>query len=159
MAICDPDKSIGMLVSDIGRLLRKTFDERIREETGITGAQWNVLVQLNREDGLTQSMLADLLEIEGSSLIRHIDNLQEQGLIRRRIDAADRRTNRIFLTPAAEDLFDRAQGMIEKFRSELLAGIAPQDLDKTLACLGKIKQNAQSLQQDKTREKKKWAKS
>ncbi len=145
--ICDHDKSFGLLVSDIGRLLRKLFDGRIREKTGLSSAQWAVLLQLRLEDGLTQIKLAEMVEIEQSSLVRHLDNLEQMGLIKR-VPAADRRINNIHLTPASGDIFKKVSDVVIPLRDELLKDIDQKDLDTTLACLRQVKEKALSMQQE-----------
>ena len=145
---CDHDKSFGLLVSDIGRLLRRLFDGRIREQTGLSSAQWAVLLQLKREDGQTQIKLAEHVEIEQSSLVRHLDNLEQMNLIRRVPSTTDRRQNHIYLSPASEDVFDKVADVVIPLRDRLLADINPQDLETTLACLRLVKTKALSLEQE-----------
>lgn len=147
---CDQDKSFGLLVYDIGRLLRRLFDERIRAGAGLSGAQWAVLFQLRRDDGLTQIRLAEQVEIEQSSLVRHLDNLEQMKLIRRMPDAADRRINHVHLTPAGNDICARVFDIVSPLRDELLKDIDPKDLETTLACLRHVKAKALSLQQENT---------
>ena len=55
--------SLGFLISDVSRLMRRRFDERARE-VGATRAQWRTLTTLSRNEGLNQGALADLLEVE-----------------------------------------------------------------------------------------------
>lgn len=145
---CDHDKSFGLLVSDIGRLLRRLFDDRIRDGVGLTSAQWNVLLHLNREDGQTQIKLAEHLEIEQSSLVRHLDNLEQMGLIKRVHSTTDRRINQVFLTSETEGIFDRVLNVVGPLRDELLKDIDPKDLETTLTCLRQVKAKALSLQEE-----------
>lgn len=53
--------SIGFLISDVSRLMRRRFDERARL-IGVTRTQWRVLKFLQRGEGINQGDLADLLE-------------------------------------------------------------------------------------------------
>ena len=53
----DPDSSIGFLISDVARLLRRVYDRRV-EPLGLTRAQWRVLVHLHRREGVSQTALA-----------------------------------------------------------------------------------------------------
>jgi len=52
--------NFGFLTADVARLLRKLFDQRMGT-LGLTRAQWRVIVQLRRHQGLSQSDLAELL--------------------------------------------------------------------------------------------------
>jgi MarR family transcriptional regulator for hemolysin len=50
--------------------------------------------------GLSQRELADGMGIGGPALVRHIDRLEAEGLVRRDRDEHDRRVMRVTLTPA-----------------------------------------------------------
>ena len=81
--------SIGFLISDVSRLLRRRFDERARL-IGVTRPQWRALTALSRQEGMQQGALAELLEVEPITLCRMVDRLEEAGLVERRRDPADR---------------------------------------------------------------------
>src|SRR5216684_1283328 len=59
----DPERSFGFLLHDVARLLRKRFDQRARA-LGLSRSQWQVLAHLSRHEGINQSGLAEILEIE-----------------------------------------------------------------------------------------------
>ncbi|MBI1216492.1 MAG: MarR family transcriptional regulator [Alphaproteobacteria bacterium] len=149
MQAFDERKSFGLLIMDIGRLLRKLFDARIREQVGISSAQWAVLLQLAREDGPTQSALAEQIEIEQSSLVRHIDNLEQMQLIERRADAADRRTNRIHLTEKGEAFILKVKEVVTPLREELFGHLGAEQEATTLKTLNDIKSRAEKLFSEK----------
>jgi DNA-binding MarR family transcriptional regulator len=92
---------IGFLISDVARLMRASFDRRVRA-IGLTRAQWQVLVRLHRRPGITQSELAELLEVERATAGRLVDRLERKHWVERRADATDRRINRLHLTAEAE---------------------------------------------------------
>src|ERR1051325_1047071 len=81
------------------RFLRNYIDHRAKER-GTTRAPWIVLFRLRDQEGLSQVDLADVLELQPISLVRLLDRLVEHGLLQRRADPKDRRTNRLFLTRA-----------------------------------------------------------
>ena len=91
------DRNFGLILHDVARLLRTNFDRRVRD-LGLTRSQWWVLTHLYREDGLTQTELAELMEIERPSLGRLLDRLEAKNWIRRGNDPSDRRVNRVYLT-------------------------------------------------------------
>ena len=66
-----------------------------------------MLVRLDRSEGLKQSELAEILDLQPISLTRLLDRLAENGLIERRADPNDRRANRLYLTPAARPLLEQ----------------------------------------------------
>src|ERR1700755_3539395 len=109
--------SLGFLISDVSRLMRRRFDERARQ-LGATRAQWRTLTMLSRNEGTNQGALAELLEVEPITLCRMIDRLEESGLVGRRRDPADRRAWQLFLTekstPMLADLRVTADDLFEQ---------------------------------------------
>src|SRR3546814_7873715 len=95
MASYDLERSLGFLLNDVSRLIRKRFDERARE-LGLTRAQWRVLGHLRRYEGYKQASLAEIMENEKVTLGRHIDRLEEAGWGGRRRDPAGRRARRLY---------------------------------------------------------------
>ena len=100
------NRELLFLISDVGRLLRTRADQKARL-TGMTRAQWAVLLRLERMEGLMQSDLAYELDIQPITLTRLVDRLCESGLIERRPDPRDRRAKLLFLTPAARPLLEQ----------------------------------------------------
>lgn len=115
--------SLGFLISDVSRLMRRRFDERARA-IGVTRAQWRTLVVLSRNEGINQGGLADLLEVEPITLCRMVDRLAEAGLVERRRDPADRRAWRIHLTDAARPLLEQLRGIADQMIAQALEGIS-----------------------------------
>ena len=93
-------------ISDVARMLR-TYADYKASQFGITRAQWVVLVRLDRFEGIKQSELAEMLDLQPITLTRLLDRLCDSGLIERRPDPADRRVKRLFLMPAARPLLER----------------------------------------------------
>lgn len=89
-------RDVGWLIYDVSRLLMRSFERRVRE-VGLTPQQWRVLVQISREEGQTQTQIAEETEIARAPLGRLLDRLEEQGVIERRQDPDDRRAKRIYL--------------------------------------------------------------
>jgi MarR family transcriptional regulator for hemolysin len=85
---------------EVQRVLRLYADKEARRY-GLTRAQWAVLAKLERTEGLKQTEIADLMEMQPITLTRLIDKLCDAGLIERRSDETDRRVNRLYLTEAA----------------------------------------------------------
>jgi DNA-binding MarR family transcriptional regulator len=116
--------SLGFLISDVSRLMRRRFDERARL-IGVTRAQWRTLVTLSRHEGINQGGLADLLEVEPITLCRMVDRLEEAALVERRRDPADRRAWQIFLTPKALPVLDQLRGLGDVLIEGALEGLSP----------------------------------
>jgi len=136
----DFDRSIGFLISDVARLLRRDFDRRVKD-LGLTRTQWLVLAHLFRQDGQTQSELATELEMERAPLGRIIDRLEENGWIKRTADPKDRRVNRVQLTNKFEPHKDDLLLAAEKLYETAFADIPNDDLERMIDNLQRAKQN------------------
>ncbi len=80
----------------------------------MTRAQWAVLVRLQRFEGVNQSELAEMLDLQPITLARLVDKLCSLGLVERRDDAKDRRANRLFLTQKATPTLERLGALGEE---------------------------------------------
>lgn len=133
-------ETLGFLVSDVARLMRRRFDERARK-SGATGPQWRTLKILERHEGLNQGQIAELLEVEPITCCRMIDRLEEAGLVERRRDPADRRAWRIYLTekarPVLAELHDIAGAMLEA----ALNGLDASQREALIASLNVVRAN------------------
>ena len=136
----DPRNSLGFLLHDAQRLLRKEFEAR-GSEYGLSSAQWRLLVLLVKEDGATQARLADLLEIEPISVSRLIDRMEEGGWVERRADANDRRVRMVFATKQARAAFDKVKSLASDLYDTALAGLSAEERETLLHGLRTICDN------------------
>src|SRR5438552_4477825 len=102
----DWDLRLGFLIHDVSRLRRSAFD-RVLKPLNVTRSQWWVLAYLSREDGMTQSQLAEELDLGKVAMGGLIDRLEKSEFGRREPDATDRRVNRVFLEPKSKQLIAR----------------------------------------------------
>jgi DNA-binding MarR family transcriptional regulator len=132
--------TLGFLLHDCARLLRKRFEQNARD-LGLTRSQWQVLAFLARNEGIHQSGLADLLDIEPITLVRLIDKLESRGLVERRRHEKDRRIWLLFLTEAAHPLLEAMLVIGERTRAEALVGLTGEDRERLLSMLTVMKEN------------------
>jgi DNA-binding MarR family transcriptional regulator len=129
---------------ETSRLLHLYVDERARK-AGTTRAQWSVLGRLRREEGITQADLAGRLELQPISLVRLIDRLVDQGLVERRIDPADRRAWRLFLTVEGHRMVSDLDPVGHAIREEILEGLADDDMHRVSEMLSNMKNRLKDL--------------
>ena len=127
-------------INDVARMIRTYADQKARQ-FGITRAQWVVLVRLDRFEGLKQSELADMLDLQPITLTRLLDRLSASGLIERRADPNDRRANRLYLTPAARPLLEQLGELGEELMTTALAGVDRDSIERMVAQLATVKEN------------------
>lgn len=142
------NREFGFILNDVARLLR-TYADYKAAQFGITRAQWAVLVRLERSEGLNQTELADILDLQPITLTRLLDKLSDSGLIERRPDPGDRRAKRLFLTPAARPLLKRLAELGEETMTSTLAGIEHDGIEKMVSQLALVKENLRRLIQQR----------
>jgi MarR family transcriptional regulator, transcriptional regulator for hemolysin len=132
--------TLGFLLHDVARLLRRRFEQNARD-SGLRRSQWQVLAYLANNEGINQSGLADLLEIEPITLGRIVDRLQARGLIERHPDPSDRRAWLLHLTAAARPKLSQLRRLGEVTRGEALAEVPAADTERLLKTLQTLKAN------------------
>lgn len=141
--------NIGFLISDISRLIRRTFDERAKE-IGVTRPQWRALTWLKRHEGINQSALAEMLELDAMTLCRMVDRLQDAQLVERRPDPSDRRAWQLFLTTKGIALSDQLEPIGEQLLQEALTDMPGKDREQLLGLLELFRSNLQSIDEADT---------
>src|SRR5919205_4107633 len=121
-------------LSVTSRKLRTLFDARVRAR-GLTLARARTLMHLARKDGMTQTELAEILEVEGPTLVRLLDGLEAQGLTERRPVEGDRRAKQIALTQEGRTLAMEVTRLGDELREEVLAEIPEADLIAAAAAM------------------------
>ena len=115
----------------------------------ITPEQWSVLMFLWQQDGVTQREIADATYKDKPSITRLIDNLERQGLLYRKQDNVDRRTNKIFLTQAGQDLHKSARVVTLGTMQTALNGLNKQEIEQAQYLLKKVFSNIQEPESSK----------
>ena len=129
--------SLSYRVSLIARTQRTRFDQRARS-IGITLSQWRAIFAISIDEGTSQRRIAETIDIGDVAAGRLVDRLVDNGWVERRADPADRRTHRLYLTPAARPLIDRLAALGQSEEAMALEGLDPRDIDVALAVLDRI---------------------
>lgn len=135
-----PAREFGFALHDVARLLRTYADQRARV-MNMTRAQWAVLTRLQRFEGVNQSELAEMLDLQPITLARLVDKLCALGLVERRDDARDRRANRLFLTQKATPTLERLGALGEELMGRALAGLDAEAIAQMIDRMKHIKIN------------------
>lgn len=127
-------------IAETAHALKRAFDRRAAT-LGVTRAQWKVLFRLQRQPGLRQVELADMLDIEPITLSRIVDRLEEAGWVARRADPADRRAWRLEVTAKAQPLIVKLRTLAEELMEQAFAGLTEPELELMRGKLTKIREN------------------
>ena len=98
----DPDRSIGYLIRVINQAALSRLEPAVASE-GISYTQWQVLVSIFFDRGLTCAALARDLSHDKGAMTRLVDGLEARGLVTRERNVGDRRVFDLTLTEAGRD--------------------------------------------------------
>jgi DNA-binding MarR family transcriptional regulator len=126
------------LLHDVARLLRVDADKRARQH-GMTRAQWAILIWLERQPGISQKELSEILEVEPISVARLIDRLEARGMVERRPDPRDRRIWRLHLLPAGRGQLQEIDLQRADITRIVTAGIDKESLEIMTEALIRMK--------------------
>jgi DNA-binding MarR family transcriptional regulator len=139
----DVETDVLILLYDVARHMRTHADQMAREH-GLTRAQWIILVRLERRPDLSQNELAAIAEVAPITVARLVDRLEALGLIKRCIDAEDRRIWRLRLTPAATPVLRDIKRFRKKLYAIMTRGIDDARMRALQHGLRKMKENISS---------------
>lgn len=139
------DISFGYLLNDVTLLFRKHFDRRA-VKFGLTRAQWRATKMLYYREGLRQTELAELLEMEPIAVGRVIDRLQAAGFVERRPDPKDRRAWRLYVTDQARGVIADMELIAQGLRKDATIGVDVAEMEQAMGVLNRIKENLQALE-------------
>lgn len=123
-----PRLRLGMQLVGVARRWRTALDQDLAA-LGLSDATWSPLMHIARAgDGLSQKDLAARIGVDGSSLVRVIDILSTKGLIERRQEATDRRTNHLHLTEAGRAAVATIQTELTRLEEAMLADLSDADI-------------------------------
>lgn len=135
-----PEQSLGFVLNDVARLMKRNFNRRV-QELDLTQAQWQALIHISRNQGMKQSELADILEVQPISIGRLIDRMEAAGWVERRPDPADRRAINLYLTDKAEPILTKMQKHGSAVRAQALNGISETEQEIMLRALFVMRKN------------------
>ena len=134
------ERNFGFLVHDIARLMRMNYDRRVKR-LGLTRSQWWVINNLYRNDGLTQTELAEALDIERASLGRLLDRLEANGWVQREPCSRDRRAKRIRLASEVGPVMREMRAIAAGLRRDAMSGFTADEQEAFVDVLLAIKAN------------------
>lgn len=134
-----PERNIGFLIHDVARLMRTAFDRRMYP-LGLTRSQWWVLAHLRRRDGVSQTELAEELDLGKVTLGGLIDRLEANGWVERKPDAKDRRAKRIFLADKSEGVIAHMTRASADLIHDVTEGLSEREFNQMLDILTEFKE-------------------
>ena len=138
-------RNFGFVLNDVRRRFVERFEQRAGEFS-LTLPQCRVLATLYRNEGASQSKLAQIADVEPMSMVRILDHMEKEGWLERRVDPHDRRARRLFLTDNAKPLLEQIWRLSDLTSTEAFAGIGRGERAAFVAVLERIQANLGAIQ-------------
>ncbi|EPU5204181.1 MarR family winged helix-turn-helix transcriptional regulator [Listeria monocytogenes] len=139
--MADRQESLAKAIAIIHRS-ESTFKNKKLLDTGLNIGQLRYLWTLYKEDGISQESMAKRFMVDKASVTRHIKRLEELGMIRREIDAKDRRIQRIFVTETGFQMRDLIEEVTAEWSALLTANFSEKEKDDLMHLIGRLSDNA-----------------
>jgi len=128
-----PDSPIGerfsAAVHNTARGWRLLIDKQLKH-LGIGQAGWMTIAMIAKSaEPMSQRALADLVGVEGPSMVSMLDRLEREGLVTRAPSPTDRRVKLVHLTDAGTTLYKQVKEQANAVRLALLGDIDPARLE------------------------------
>jgi DNA-binding MarR family transcriptional regulator len=104
-----------------------TAEVHEREKTGLRHLEFGVMIRVHDTPGLDQNSLAERLALDRTTISTLVFRLEQQGLIERAVNGADRRARVLRLTPSGTALHDRIRVKTEQAQEKMLAVLPPAE--------------------------------
>jgi len=137
------EENIGLLIHDVGRLLRVLYDRQMAS-IGLTRSQWWLLTYLYFKDGINQKDLASLMDIEKAPLSRLLDRMEIKGWILRKNETKDRRIKNIYLSESVKPLIGSMRKKAAEYREDSLSVLSDEELNSLRNLLQTLKTDLSS---------------
>ncbi|MDH6113768.1 DNA-binding MarR family transcriptional regulator [Kitasatospora sp. MAP12-15] len=121
------DTSLGQLFAHAARLSGSVWLRLLNDRLGIGWTAFNVLRQLDSEDGQTSKDIARVAMVAAPTLTGVVDTMEKDGLIERRRSETDRRVVRLFLTEAGRQRLAMSAGELSERFDVLFEPVDPAD--------------------------------
>ena len=110
-----------LAVMRLARILRQKAQDQI------TPSQLSALVSVERDGPVTLGELAALESVQPPTMTRIVVALEEQGLVLREADPADRRIARVHVTTAGRKLLERNRSRKTAYLASRMRGLSPEE--------------------------------
>jgi DNA-binding MarR family transcriptional regulator len=138
--------TIGMLLTDVSRLLRGAFDRRISASgLGVTPGEARALIQVAATEGIKQADIAIRMGIEPMTLSTYLDRLEGLGLVERVPDPCDRRAKNVVVTDSADSLLLELRKEVRELMDQVTLGLDADGREALRASLKGLRENLHRL--------------
>jgi DNA-binding MarR family transcriptional regulator len=125
------------------KAMMRLFKSRLkRQKINLTVEQYFILNILDNEEGLILQELAEIVGRDNSSVLRHINGLEEHHFVTRATDPKDKRRKLLIITKPGINVLDKARNLDRQVNDDVTQNIGDDKLQDMEATLSEIYERA-----------------
>jgi MarR family transcriptional regulator, organic hydroperoxide resistance regulator len=128
------DNHLSALLGRASVAVSEEFHEDVRRYR-MPIPHWRILATLSDNTGISLSELAELTLLNQPTVTRLVQRLEGKGLLRKAMDAWDRRIMRVFLTKRGHEKVDQLIALADARQKQILQGLDAESLKASLQYL------------------------
>lgn len=129
-----------------GRRWTSHIDELIRQKTGHTRARWQTLFAIAfADEQVTTLDLSERMGVQWPTLVRTLNDLEAEGLVRRKLNPHDKRSRLIMITASGRKVVAQVKKVLDPARHMMLEDFTEEELVAGERMLQRLFQKLQSL--------------
>ena len=127
--------SIGFKINQTANKVNNKFNN-ILQDYKIAPEQRATFEIIKFEKDVNQTKIANILAKDKTTISRTLATLEKKGFIQK--EPIDRRTNLIKLTILGEEILNKSQESVQKFREDLFLNLEKEEVNKLIELLEKV---------------------
>ena len=139
----DFEESVGYWICMSAHLFERAMNEQLASQ-GITYRHVQVLGWLALVGNLSQTELADRMNIEPPTLVGILDRMEAQGWLAREADPEDRRRKIITPLPKAQQAWSKITASARRIRAQAVAGLDEHQVRTLKELLSVVRENLEA---------------
>ncbi|QVK17552.1 MarR family transcriptional regulator [Mycoplasmatota bacterium] len=138
----DLDSCVCFITNKVSKKLADTLNKRLIM-AGSTRAQWLVMYNLEKYQKLSQTELADKLDLKTSTVARLLDRMEKDEIIQRIKGNTDRRVTYIILTDKGKKRVEDLLPVVQEMSILFSQGISDEEFEIFNKVLNKLCKNGE----------------
>ena len=124
--------ALSPLIVAVGHAWKRRVNQELSNQNISAATALPIIMLMRQRTPMRQCELAQVLGIEGPSLVRVIDGMEQNGFVRRITDPSDRRARLLVLADAGYEVGIQVEKILADLRMSMLDSAAPDDVDATI---------------------------
>lgn len=138
------DSCVCFITNKVSKKLADKLNKRLTM-AGSTRAQWLVMYYIERYEKMSQTELADKLDLKSSTVVRLLDRMEKEEIVLRIKGQKDRRVTYIMLTDKGKKRIEELLPIVQEVSILFSRGISEEEFEIFNTVLNKLYENGEII--------------